>query len=61
MKDNLMPIITFVLFLIGGIALSFGVTYGLIWVICWSFDIAFSMRLVVGIYAICCYFTLLIS
>ena len=40
------------LILIVSIALSFGVMAGIIWVVCWSFSIQYSLKMVLGTWII---------
>ena len=41
-----------ILILLVSMALSFGVVAGIYWLICWSFSIQYSLRVVLGVWII---------
>ena len=41
-----------ILILLVSMALSFGVVAGIYWLICWSFSIQYSLRIVLGVWII---------
>ena len=41
-----------ILILLASMALSFGVVAGIYWLICWSFSIQYSLRVVLGVWII---------
>lgn len=51
-KNKLLTVILLILLIIAVTALSFTLTSGLTWVICWAFDLTFTVRKVLAIWFI---------
>lgn len=51
-KNKLLTVILLILLIIAVTALSFALTSGLTWVICWAFDLTFTVRKVLAIWFI---------
>lgn len=51
-KENIGFILLGIVLFLGIVAISFGITYGFVWVICWAFGLNFSLKIVIGVWAI---------